>query len=255
MTETFRALCAELVLIVQHHAPAHIYDLPYEAAAMQRARAALAQPEPQRMTDEEIEEAAKLIHASMRFAVPDNHYTRDWVERGNSLMQDEARRTARVVLERCSRPAIEPVALTTDAAFVIGQTGGPPSEAERLAFEAWMRGHSWLVAGKWNGTTYVDPQERYSSVDVPAMQTRMLWAAWRDRAALGRPTIEPVPVSERLPGPEDCDAEGRCWWWIVDQPGELPHWIYCTLEVLSWTNFTAWLPHYALPVPQQQEVE
>ena len=36
-------------------------------------------------------------------------------------------------------------------------------------------------------------------------------------ARWGRPAIEPVPVSERLPGPEDCDAEGRCWWWIVDQ--------------------------------------
>jgi len=69
----------------------------------------------------------------------------------------------------------------------------------------------------------------------------------------GRPAVEPVPVAERLPKPEDCDAEGRCWWWIVDQPGELPHWIYCQLEVLSWTNFTAWLPHHALPVPQQGE--
>jgi hypothetical protein len=62
-----------------------------------------ATPPPKPPTDEEIEEAAKLIHASMRFAVPDNHYTRDWVERGNSLMQDEARRTARVVLERWGR--------------------------------------------------------------------------------------------------------------------------------------------------------
>ena len=69
------------------------------------------------------------------------------------------------------------------------------------------------------------------------------------RARWARPAIEPVPVSERLPGEGDCDAEGRCWWWIVDQPGELPHWIYCQLEVLSWTNFTAWLPHHALPVP------
>jgi hypothetical protein len=67
----------------------------------------------------------------------------------------------------------------------------------------------------------------------------------------GRPAVEPVPVSERLPGPEDCDDQGRCWWWIVDQPGELPHWIYCQLEVLSWTNFTAWAPHWALPVPQE----
>jgi hypothetical protein len=71
-------------------------------------------------------------------------------------------------------------------------------------------------------------------------------------ARWSRAAIEPVPVAERLPGPEDCDAAGRCWWWIVDQPGELPHWIYCQLEVLSWTNFTAWLPHHALPVPQQE---
>jgi hypothetical protein len=116
---------------------------------------------------------------------------------------DEFSETIRAALRRWGRPAIEPVLLTPDAAFAIGQTGGPPSEAERLAFEAWMRGHSWLVAGKWNGTTYADPQERYSSVDVPAMQTRMLWAAWRDRAALGYSAIEPVPVSERLPGPTD----------------------------------------------------
>jgi hypothetical protein len=31
-------------------------------------------------------------------------------------------------------------------------------------------------------------------------------------ARWGRPAIQPVPVSERLPGSEDCDAEGRCWW-------------------------------------------
>jgi hypothetical protein len=75
-------------------------------------------------------------------------------------------------------------------------------------------------------------------------------------ACWGRPTIEPVPVSERPWEREGwCDAEGMCWWWIVAQPGELPHWIYCTLEKLSWTNFTHSLPHYALPVPQQREVE
>jgi hypothetical protein len=60
-------------------------------------------PPPEPPTDEEIEEAAKLIYASMRFAHPDRSYTRDWVERGNSLMQDEARRTARTVIERWGR--------------------------------------------------------------------------------------------------------------------------------------------------------
>jgi hypothetical protein len=68
-------------------------------------------------------------------------------------------------------------------------------------------------------------------------------------ARWGRPAIEPVPVSERLPGPEDCDAEGRCWWWIVDQPGEFPHWIYAPIEAQSWAGYSAWLPHHALPVP------
>jgi hypothetical protein len=113
-------------------------------------------------TDEEIEEAAKLIHASMRFAVPDNHYTRDWVERGNSLMQDEARRTARAVLARSA--------------------------------------------------------------------------------------VEPVPVSERLPGPGDCDAEGVCWWWSRDMTG----WFLCFAASGDPSEWTHWLPHYALPVPQQE---
>ena len=73
------------------------------------------------------------------------------------------------------------------AAFVMGQTGAPSSETERLAFESWMRGHSWLVEGVWDGTTYDDRgPSRVSWVDVGAMQTRMLWAAWRDRAALAR---------------------------------------------------------------------
>jgi len=31
-------------------------------------------------------------------------------------------------------------------------------------------------------------------------------------ARRGRPTPQPISVSERLPGPEDCDEEGKCWW-------------------------------------------
>lgn len=41
----------------------------------------------------------------------------------------------------------------------------------------------------------------------------------------------PVPLSERLPGPEDCDAEERCWLlvprWILP-PQELTHWLSAT---------------------------
>ena len=65
----------------------------------------------------------------------------------------------------------------------------------------------------------------------------------------GRPAIEPVPVEERLPGPEDCDAEGRCWlrgnvegdWRLVDPSNTgVPQLKYC---------FSHWLPRHALPVP------
>jgi hypothetical protein len=139
----------------------------------------------------------------------------------------------------------------TKAAFAMGQTGAPSSETERLAFESWMRGHSWLVQGVWNGTTYDDRgPSRVSSVDVGAMQTRMLWAAWRDRAALaclGRPAIEPVPASERPWEREGwCDAENRCYgwdgeyWWMIGNP-----------EAADET-ITHWLPHYAMPVPNVQ---
>jgi len=71
---------------------------------------------------------------------------------------------------------------------------------------------------------------------------------YRARAALAKP--KPVPVAERLPEPEDCDAKGRCWWWIVDEPGAFPHWICAPLEAQRWAGYSAWLPHHALPVPQ-----
>ena len=70
------------------------------------------------------------------------------------------------------------------------------------------------------------------------------------RAALarwGRPAVEPVPVSERLPGPEDTTDRNECWYW---HPGEecweMVPVVTCTLD--EWTH---WLPHWALPVPQE----
>jgi hypothetical protein len=70
------------------------------------------------------------------------------------------------------------------------------------------------------------------------------------RAALSRwgtPAIQPVPVSERLPGPDDCDAEGCCW-----AIGERGNWMCVHVIGRSWSNpiYTHWLPHWALPVPE-----
>jgi hypothetical protein len=65
------------------------------------------------------------------------------------------------------------------------------------------------------------------------------------RAVLARwgSHLTPTPVAERLPGPEDCDAEGQCWWW--DTAAE--SWILALYAY--WTDFTHWLPANALPVP------
>jgi hypothetical protein len=57
-----------------------------------------------------------------------------------------------------------------------------------------------------------------------------------------RPTTEPVPVAERLPGPEDLDHEGTCW---MFHPANF-HYCLCRPDPSVHTH---WLPHHALPVP------
>ena len=55
-----------------------------------------------------------------------------------------------------------------------------------------------------------------------------------------RPAIEPVPVAERLPGSEDCNAEGECWWWDDDDDKWVLH--DSKIYLLCWTH---WLPHHS----------
>ena len=45
------------------------------------------------------------------------------------------------------------------AAYDMGATGGPVVEEERLAFEAWMRGHCWALHATWNGSQYLGTAE------------------------------------------------------------------------------------------------
>jgi hypothetical protein len=62
---------------------------------------------------------------------------------------------------------------------------------------------------------------------------------------------QPVPVSERLPEPEDCDAEGRCWWY--GEGGDMVGW---TLDAEGPSYYRAkyWLPAHALPIPPSENV-
>jgi hypothetical protein len=74
-----------------------------------------------------------------------------------------------------------------------------------------------------------DPQTYYDYIATQA-------ARW------GNPTPQPVPVSERLPGPKDCLDEG--WAWFFNQR------IGWRQEVLPVNaGYTHWLPAHALPTP------
>ena len=82
------------------------------------------------------------------------------------------------------------------------------------------------------------------------------------RAALsrwGRPTPQPVAVSERLPGPEDCTINPRTsqgqWCWGGVQHGPAPYsgrWRMMRREWLA-DEATHWLPANALPTPEAND--
>jgi|688.fasta_scaffold773124_2 hypothetical protein len=89
--------------------------------------------------------------------------------------------------------------------------------------------------------------------DMPEQQQRWYALGWRAvLARYARATIQPVAVSERLPGPEDCDAEGRCWWFVPGDEERPGAWYLDgqppAREIRFYGN-THWLPHHALPTP------
>jgi hypothetical protein len=88
------------------------------------------------------------------------------------------------------KEAAEVTVLTVESAHAMGAKGATPTESERELFEAWMRGHGWGYSDTWTGATYQDRDvyREEKCLDPLAMQTRQLWAAWRDRAALSSPT-------------------------------------------------------------------
>ena len=63
----------------------------------------------------------------------------------------------------------------------------------------------------------------------------------------GSTTPQSVPVSERLPGPDDCLDEG--WAWFFNQR---IGWRQAVLPVSP--GYTHWLPANALPIPEATNV-
>ena len=69
-------------------------------------------------------------------------------------------------------------------------------------------------------------------------------------ARWGQPAVTPIPVSERLPGPEDCDADGRCWLLYRSASMKMtPVWSLVQSRSIFDGPYTHWLPANDLPVP------
>jgi hypothetical protein len=135
------------------------------------------------------------------------------------LRGDIAVRVCRAVLSRWGNPQPAPK---------------EPTDEEITDLLSWSTRQDWQDQGPW-------PTQVHCVVRV-ALQ---LW---------GSPPIEPVPVSERLPGPEgDCDAEVRCWWGDAGNDEFVPSWRLCKQP--DKPCFTHWLPHWALPVPSSPTPE
>jgi hypothetical protein len=110
MTDIFRALCAELVEAVDESNGFLDSDgewvIPEPCFSLvQRARAALAQPEPQGVSDEEILALSQWHEVS--YTLSDGRVLYPLQE--GTDMKDAVLSFTRAVLQRWGRPAIEPV--------------------------------------------------------------------------------------------------------------------------------------------------
>ena len=104
------------------------------------------------------------------------------------------------------------------------------------------RARALLAQPVAEGPTDEELDELYFYIDARYV------ASWRHyaraaRARWGHPTPQPVAVSERLPGPDDCLDEGWAWFF-----NKRIGWRQAVLPVS--TGYTHWLPANALPTPE-----
>jgi hypothetical protein len=77
-----------------------------------------------------------------------------------------------------------------------------------------------------------------------------------DRARWDRPTIEPVPVSERPWEREGWyDLNGMCWLYLGHEYDGIPRWIYVHFLHATDGEYTHSLPYNALPVRRYSSLD
>ena len=110
----------------------------------------------------------------------------------------------------------------------------------------------WLVNDRAWGTVVAPTMWRAEDDELLGLLQRAI-------AHFTRPAIEPVPVSERLPGPEDCVRRGDDdWCWGQERSlltGQAAaRWRLMRVSSLAEEAVT-WLPHWALSMPNTRSEE
>jgi hypothetical protein len=245
MSTDYRALCAELLDALEN-AIGVIYGedgtkhISTADAVITKADAALAQPEPEGVTDEEWcvlkmrlwEQYETVGYQGERFMYDADFYT--------------ALDVARQEITRHARPTTKPVPGAEVPPMPV------PGDAEGLAEVFWGRyaqpepqglpprvGHILRLA---EIIREVDGNHGKGAAALAEAILSHPGSRWS-------PTIEPVPVAERLPGAEDCDACGNCWWFRQATRDDFPFWWFGGGDNAS----THWLPHHALPMPGAED--
>jgi hypothetical protein len=230
----FRALSAELVEKIKYtwgDIPEDVLDL------LDRVSTALAHPEPEgdglfhwrNLGDEDrlmrIAHAQPFTDSNLNIAeilarglerLPENNGSQDWMHSAVGVCLG--------TIAEAFQP--EPVGLSDEELMKLAC-------AANLTYDS---GNGCFASPYWEETDIKEEVQTFA---------RLLFAAWR------RFTIKPVPVAERLPGPEDCDAEGRCWAWGDTDPrlGWKCWKLFPFRYVAAPPDVTHWRPYHALPVP------
>ena len=234
MTNPYRAMCAELIDDLE------MSDWPSKLketfrADIARARALLAQAVAEGPTDEELlRVAATGIEPYEISGITPGEYEPE-TECAVEAYGSELIAFAREVLHRWGRPTPQPVA-------------EGPADGEVAAALIELRS---TVMGLDQMKMYVAAQRVKRAAELLQRQHPQPVAVskrldWRRPNAL--PTPQPVAASERLPGPEDCDEQGRCW--VFDDQLGLPSWTLIRVQGGSLAPDMYWLPAHALPTPE-----
>ena len=149
----------------------------------------------------------------------------------------DAERIARAVLARRGRPAA-PAA---------------PADGEVGQLVAWLNVEADLRRNDLSTPTGLNLAQAARQAGRLQSWATLLQQQAAELASL-RAGVVLVAVSERLPGPEDCDEKGRCWFF---DPCDDGWWCFRSALFIDGdpAPFTHWRPAHALPLPAPQAGE